>query len=240
MHEHTQSGSLFLPPQRLCKKKDLLRGHHVFKVLYTQSASSNAILLCIADLSSEGGVCLAKESEGARILFCKRCCTETYCSKECQIKDWPSHRNRCRPPTSQPSGAGNLLKTASNHLALTPETIASPFRPGKQSRLRPCVCFDAPLIQYWNCSKKGICSNYSGQCTNKITPNKTGLVESQIQFNCGVKTSTHTVVRFFCSIECEAQDDKAHAHKNIVDIDEYKVMVAEKVEAAKKLMGYQK
>ncbi|KAL9178898.1 hypothetical protein ACHAXT_011871 [Thalassiosira profunda] len=37
-----------------------------------------------------------KKSERKKLLQCSRCEMIQYCSKECQVKDWPNHKDACR------------------------------------------------------------------------------------------------------------------------------------------------
>ena len=53
-----------------------------------------------------------KELEG--LLACTRCRTARYCGRECQLKHWPVHKNKCVDSNSDDSN-DKLEKKASNH-----------------------------------------------------------------------------------------------------------------------------
>lgn len=40
--------------------------------------------------------CLSKPATGSKLLRCSRCSAVSYCSKECQVLDWLSHKRECR------------------------------------------------------------------------------------------------------------------------------------------------
>jgi hypothetical protein len=183
------------------------------------------------------GSCLASEKDGAKLLFCASCRTEQYCSKECQLKDWGSHKNRCKgahrsPGTSTTTtttvSSHNILKEGKAQLDSTPEVVPHPFREGKLLRNRPCECFDAPLNQYHRRAKARLCFNFVGQCTKPLTECK---LVSQLQFSCTVPNTNknHIVMRRFCSEKCEQQAETSHASRSIIDLDEYRKLVAENV-----------
>ena len=49
---------------------------------------------------------------------CRRCGCAVYCSKQCQARDWPSHREHCRPHllklTSIPASGGTGVTATEN------------------------------------------------------------------------------------------------------------------------------
>jgi hypothetical protein len=36
-----------------------------------------------------------RKAERSKMLYCTRCCAMNYCSRECQVADWPSHKTFC-------------------------------------------------------------------------------------------------------------------------------------------------
>ncbi len=172
------------------------------------------------------GACLKDEAD-ARILLCGSCGVEAYCSKECQRRDWPSHKLVCNRRSAALVPRGNLTKAAADALAAAPETAVHPYREGKLARMRPCPCFDAPRLQYWSRAGAGICFNYTGQCSKTL--DAPGVIISQVQFNCARGKGVHTVRRRYCSEQCERENDATLAHKNIIELDEYRRVVADKL-----------
>ena len=56
---------------------------------------------------SSGGLCVMISSETTRFLSCSGCRTVHYCSRECQIADWPRHKIMCSSMARyKPAGGG--------------------------------------------------------------------------------------------------------------------------------------
>lgn len=58
--------------------------------------------LCGLLTYNPSGVCWVCNEEGGATKYCGSCRTAKYCSRDCQVKDWPMHRNK--------SCAGNVLR----------------------------------------------------------------------------------------------------------------------------------
>ena len=43
--------------------------------------------------------CGVPENDAKRLLVCGRCRVATYCSKKCQIAQWPNHKSLCSQPS---------------------------------------------------------------------------------------------------------------------------------------------
>ena len=76
---------------------------------------SNSSMNVKKDNSSNDHICLycLKEVEGSS--RCSRCRTALYCSKKCQEKHWPVHKNRCQDSNMEDS-IEKLDMKACNHL----------------------------------------------------------------------------------------------------------------------------
>ncbi|XP_002732413.1 uncharacterized protein LOC100366649 [Saccoglossus kowalevskii] len=64
--------------------------------------------------------CLVCQKRGKILKRCTKCHDAFYCSRECQIQDWPSHRSSCKPlktSTDTEKDAVKTNKTESNNCA---------------------------------------------------------------------------------------------------------------------------
>jgi len=59
-------------------------------------------------------LCCLKEVEGSS--RCSQCRTALYCSRECQLKHWPVHKNSCQDSNNAQDSDEKLYKKAHNHL----------------------------------------------------------------------------------------------------------------------------
>jgi len=70
--------------------KDVAEG--IAKMVAAQTAASSPELLRRCALAT----CGAKEAHVSHFSRCAACKTVVYCSKECQLADWPAHRKACK------------------------------------------------------------------------------------------------------------------------------------------------
>ena len=52
--------------------------------------------------------CRACGASGAALRYCARCRSAAYCSRECQVRDWPTHRTSCRCTASAATSTEEL------------------------------------------------------------------------------------------------------------------------------------
>ncbi|KII84155.1 hypothetical protein PLICRDRAFT_57962 [Plicaturopsis crispa FD-325 SS-3] len=64
-------------------------------------------------MPDERGNCAkcAKEDSLSHLSQCSRCKSTTYCSKECQVAHWPSHKSQCRSGATGASGSSSSNTT---------------------------------------------------------------------------------------------------------------------------------
>ena len=58
-------------------------------------------------------LCCLKEVKGSS--RCSQCRTALYCSRECQLKHWPVHKNVCQDSNNTQDSDEKLYKKAHNH-----------------------------------------------------------------------------------------------------------------------------
>ena len=58
-------------------------------------------------------LCCLKKVEGS--LRCSKCRTALYCSRECQLKHWPVHKNICQDSNNTENNIEKLEMKAQNH-----------------------------------------------------------------------------------------------------------------------------
>ena len=59
-------------------------------------------------------LCCLKEVQGSS--RCSKCRTALYCSRECQVKHWPVHKNNCQDSNNTMSSNEKVQMKAENHL----------------------------------------------------------------------------------------------------------------------------
>jgi len=76
------------------------------------------------ETSPKTGICICCEKEKERVALsvCSRCMIMQYCSRECQVADWPTHRKECdsyvhahKQQTQADENAKRNMKLAEEH-----------------------------------------------------------------------------------------------------------------------------